>query len=179
MSNKFTQENKTEIDSPRRPKWRLGMMGWTLIFGLLLLNIGLLVEGITWEKRTVGWFIYQINPIYWPLWPVPILWGIVVWMTADLLNDVVWVRQNRIRIKAGIVLTVLCSMACFCGWTALAFRRRIYYSVYIVYIMGPISQYMVDGKLSWKLAISPLLAILVIAFLLIFAAKQKKKRQKS
>lgn len=177
MSVATEQLKKTETT---RPWWRFGTTGWVLIGGLILLNAGFLFGGLDWDKRTIGWLIYRVDPRYWPLWPVPILWGIVAWMLNDSLKDrITWITKKQRWIKSGIVVVVLCWTAWFAGWTLMSLRRRIYYQLYVAYIMGPIALYIADGTTSWKLLISPTLAIVAIASLLYVAYSQRRKRHES
>lgn len=177
MSTATEQLKKSETT---RSWWRFGTTGWVLILGLIVLNIGVLFESVEWNKRTIGWLIYRIDPRYWPLWPVPVLWGIVVWMLNDTLKSRIgWIAKEQTRIKSGIILVFLCWTAWLAGWTFAMIRKRIYYRFYEGCIIGPISSYLVDGTTSWKLLIPPILAIATISVLLYIAYRQRKKNHES
>ncbi len=164
---------------------RLGITGRILILSLLALNIGVLHEYVGWDKRVLGWLLYRIDPRYWPVWISGLLWGIVAWQCNNFLVNnalkfrVAWIAGRQLRIKTGIVLAMLCYAAWLAGWTEPGFLRRVYYLVYVDYVMGPISIYLVDDTWSWKLLITPTLGLVVIAPLLYVAYSQRKKRHES
>lgn len=178
----ITQESEIASATPIKTarSWRLGATGWILILGLVALNVGVLFEYVDWNKRTLGWLLFRIDPRYWPLWPVPILWGIVAWMVNNTLkNRFRWIEKKQGWIKTGIVLGCLCWMVWLSGWTFKLIRNKIYMQVYVAYIMGPISLSIVDGKWRWQLMIAPTLAVIAIGSLLYVAYKQRKKNHES
>lgn len=181
MSSIAEKSEPVESEHPVvRKSWKLGVTGWILILGLVALNIGVLFEAIDWNKQTLGWILYRIDPRYWPLWPIPILWGVVAWQFNNVLKiRSHWIARRQIRIKLGILLVTLCWMTWLGGWTLLYIRRRIYNQIYVAYIMGPISIYIADGTWSWKLLILPTLAVLTIGSLLYVAYQQRRKNHES
>jgi hypothetical protein len=173
MDTKTDTKTETGIGFPPRPWWKFGFI--VLVF---ISVIGFLIEGITWDKQTVGRIVCYANPNYWSLWSVPVLWGVVAWMVTDTLNSFAWIRQHQYPLKAGIVIVSLCSIFNFYIWFIRLFRQ-LYNMLYVTYIMGPLSQYMMNGTLSWKLAIIPTVVILVILLIVIvIVAKQKMKKDK-
>jgi hypothetical protein len=156
--------------------WKFGRMGWILIFGLIVLNIGVFSETIEFNKRTFNRIFYLIDPRYWSLLPVPVLWGLVCWFITDFLCCFDFIRRKRQWIRLIIVLGIFCGVVWFCGWTAIAFRRRIYYNVYMTYIVGPTANYMVTGVWDWKMFILPVLGIVAIIFLLRIAIKHRRPK---
>jgi hypothetical protein len=171
------QENKTNIvASPPRPWWKFGLMGWTLILGLILLNAGVLVNTIELDNRTLALTVLRLDPHYWSLWPVPILWGIVAWLVCDLSSRLDFVQRYLLRTRIGIVIAVLCWTAWLYGWTGITFRRRIYNGIYVNYVMGPLALYQYDGTVSWRLLILPTFGVVTIVSLLYIAYQQRKKK---
>ena len=162
-----------------RPWWRFGSMAWALIGGLILLNAGFLFGGLDWDKRTIGWLIYRIDPRYWPQWPVPVLWGIVAWLAIGPLNRFAFIQRKQGWIKTGIAVAVVFGLLWYSGWTFVFIKKQIYFGVYINHVMGPISHYMFDGELSWKLAIVPTLATVTIAFLISVAIRERRRNHGS
>jgi len=171
------QENKTEIESPPcRPWWKFRLMGWTLALGLILLIVGVLVSTVDLDRRTLAQVVFRLDPRYWPLWSLAVLWGIAAWLACDRLRRFDFVRRNLLPIRIGIIIAVLCWVAWLCEWTSIAFRKRIYHGIYAQYIIGPMSEYQANGTLSWKLLILPTLGIVTIASLLFLAYRQRKKK---
>ncbi|MDR1269801.1 MAG: hypothetical protein LBK82_09775, partial [Planctomycetaceae bacterium] len=77
----------------------MGTLGWILIFGLIVLNIGIFSGIDNWNKQTIGRILYLIDPRYWSLLPVPILWGLVCWFVTDFLCRFDFIRRYRLRIR--------------------------------------------------------------------------------
>ncbi len=174
-ANQIANAEQADINAKRRSF----SLFWVSILGLILLLTAALFETVDWDQRILGWFLFRIDPRYWPLWPIPALWGIVAWLVAGTLDRFEIVRRRQGWIKVLIITGTLCWVAWLGGWTALRVRRMIYQQLYVAYIMGPISQYLVDGTMSWKLLISPTLAVIVIGSLLYVAHKQQKKNHES
>jgi hypothetical protein len=174
-SNTISVSTSTE-PVQKRPWWKFGTMGWILIFGLIILNIGVFSEVVEFNKRTFNRFFYLIDPRYWSLLPVPVLWGTVFWLVTDFLCRFDFIRQYRYRIRLVIILGVLCSVAILTGWTLRTVRRYIYYNLYMAYIVGPIANYMVTGILSWKMLIAPIMAVITIVVLLFIALKHRRQK---
>ena len=162
-----------------RSGFRLGMTGWVLLLGLIVLNFGILFEAIEWDKHTLARILYKIDPRYWPVWPSALLWGIVAWKFNNVLKTrITWIAKKQSRIKPGVVLITLLYAAWLAGWTGLRFRRMVY-GFYMLHIVGPGAQYAIDGTWSWKLLIAPTLGLVVIASLIYVAYTQRKKRHES
>lgn len=167
-------QNKT------RSSWRLGMIAWILILGLFLVNAGFLFGGFDWDKRTVDWLIYRIDPRYWPLWPVPILWGIVAWMlNSTLKSHIERIAKEQTGIKWIIILVTLCWTAWLADWTFVWANKRVYYKYYVTYMMGPIALYLTNGTTSWELLILPTMLIGPISALSYVIYRQHRKNHES
>lgn len=52
-----------------------------------------------------------------------------------------------------------------------------YYNIYEPYYLGPLIDYNMSGKITWKLFIAPSTGLLLIVILLYFASKSRKKRR--
>ncbi|MDR1964121.1 MAG: hypothetical protein LBQ50_10115 [Planctomycetaceae bacterium] len=174
-SNPISVTSNTE-PIQKRPWWKFGTMGWILIFGLIVLNIGVFSETVELNKRTINKIFYLIDPRYWSLLPVPILWGIVCWFVTDILCRFDFFRRERRWIRLIIVLGILGGVALLAGWTAKRIRRRIYYGIYMTYIVGPIANYMITGIWDWKMLIAPMMAVVTITVLLYIAIKYRKQK---
>ncbi|GHT24627.1 hypothetical protein FACS189419_09600 [Planctomycetales bacterium] len=159
-----------------RSLWKFGTTGWVLIGGLLLLNIGVVVETVGWNKLTVGWLLYRLDPRYWVLYPIPFLWGIVCWLVTDITCRIGWIRRKQRWIRLVIILGTLCAAALLVGWTGKRIRTQIYYGLYLTYIVNPISHYMIAGIWDWKILIAPSMVIVTIAVLLYLAVKYRKPK---
>ncbi|GHT42499.1 hypothetical protein FACS189443_5580 [Planctomycetales bacterium] len=155
---------------PTRSRWKFGQAVWILIAGLILLNIGVVFGTVDWNKRSVSLLIHKFDPRYWSLHSVPILWGIVCWLATDFACRFEVVRQKRYWIKFIIVFGT------FCIWTGVAPQTWAYYNVYVPYVVGPISNYLVTGFWDWKILIAPVMAVVVIAFLLYVAVKCRRPK---
>ncbi len=177
----LTDKPDATVSSPTRLRspWRFGMTGWTLILGLLALNLGVLHEYVGWDKRVLGWLLYRIDPRYWPVWPSALLWGIFCWKLNNVLkNRFRFVAEQQYRIKPGIVIVTILYACWLAGWMGLRFRRMVY-QLYLLHIIAPGAQYAIDGTLSLKLLIAPTLGLIVIASLIYVAYLQRKKRHES
>jgi hypothetical protein len=166
-------------DSQVKPKhawWKLGTLGWILIFGLIVLNIGIFAGIDNWNKQTIGRILYLIDPRYWSLLPVPILWSLVCWFVTDFLCRFDFIRRYRLRIRLIIVAAVFCAIAVLTGRTLRVIRMYIYYNLYMAYIVGPIANYMVTGIWSWKMLIAPTMTIITIVVLLFIAYKHRRQK---
>ncbi|MDR1963186.1 MAG: hypothetical protein LBQ50_05365 [Planctomycetaceae bacterium] len=175
-SNSISVTSSTE-PVQKRPWWKFGTMGWILIFGLIILNIGVFSETLELNKRTINKIFYLIDPRYWSLLPVPILWGVVCWFVTDLVCRFDFIRRKRGWIRFVIVLGILCWLVWLSGWTGIRFRRQIYYGIYMTYIVGPIANYMITGIWDWKMLIAPVMAIVTIISLLYFAIKNRRPKR--
>jgi hypothetical protein len=153
-----------------------GFLGWILFLGLILFIAGTLADSIDWNKRTINKVIYLIDPRYWSLLLVPILWGTVCWFVTDFICYFDFVRKYRFRIRLVIVLGVLACLLLLSGWTARKIRMQIYFGIYMAYIVGPIANYMVTGIWSWKMLITPVIAGTIIVFLLRIIIKHRRQK---
>jgi hypothetical protein len=153
-----------------------GFLGWILFFGLILLNAGIWVDSMDWNKQSISKILYLIDPRYWSLLLVPILWGTVCWLVTDFLFYFDFIRQYRYRIRLVIVLGILGWLVVLSGWTARKIRMQIYFGIYMAYIVGPIANYMVTGIWSWKILIAPTMAIITIVILLFIALKHRRQK---
>ncbi|GHT18580.1 hypothetical protein FACS1894189_6650 [Planctomycetales bacterium] len=163
---------------PTRSRWRFGQTGWILIAGLVLLNIGVVIETVDWNRCTVNWLLFRLDPRYWSLLPVPVLWGIVCWLATDFVCrfDFIRIRQKRQQIRFIIVLGTLCALALLGGLAGITVQRWLHYNVYMEYIVGPIADYFATGTWNWRMLITPVIAVVTIAFLLYIAVKYRKPK---
>ena len=58
-------------------------------------------------------------------------------------------------------------------------RQFIYYNIYTPYYLGPLVEFNISGKITWRLFIAPATGLLLIIWLLRIASKSKKKRKAS
>ena len=151
-------------------------MGWGFIFGLLFLSAGTLVNAIEFDRKTLAWIVFRINPRYWSLWPIAVLWGIAAWLACDIFGRFDFICRRLLAARIGIVIIGLCWMAWLCGWTGIAFCRKIY-GIYLWYIVGPIALFMGDGQWRWQLLIVPTFGVIIVSLLFI-AYQQRKKGKK-
>ncbi|GHT15012.1 hypothetical protein FACS1894170_12440 [Planctomycetales bacterium] len=154
-------------------------MGWILVAGLILLNIGVVVETVDWNKRTASWIVYRIDPRYWSLYLIPILWGIVCWLATDFTAcHLYFIHQKRYWMRFIIVLGVFCVFGSL--GTGISIQQRIgyylYYDVYMYYIIGPNSTYLLTGTWDWRMLITPVLVVVATAGLLYIAVKYRKPK---
>ncbi|MDR0706131.1 MAG: hypothetical protein LBF88_14250 [Planctomycetaceae bacterium] len=154
-------------------------LGWILFFGLILLLAGTVVDSLDWNRRSINKILYSIlclvDPRYWSISLIPILWGAVCWIVTDFLCYFDFIRKYRFRIRLIIVAGVLCAIDVLGGKRWRLIRMYIYYNLYQSYIVGPMVHYMVTGVLSWKMLIAPASIGIIIVFLLRIIIKHRRK----
>ncbi|MDR0609148.1 MAG: hypothetical protein LBG58_03485 [Planctomycetaceae bacterium] len=153
-----------------------GFLGWILFFGLILFIAGTLADSIDWNIRTINRILYLIDPRCWSLLLVPILWAAVFWLVTDFLCCFDFIRRRCRWIRLTIVLGVISCLLLLSGWTARKIRLQIYFGIYMAYIVGPIADYIVTGNWSWKMLIAPVIAGIIIVFLLRIIIKHRRKK---
>jgi hypothetical protein len=157
-----------------------GFLGWILFFGLILLLAGTIADSLDWNKWSINKILHSIlclvDPRYWSLSLIPILWGAVCWLVTDFLSCFDFIRRYRFRIRLIIVAGVLCAVDVLVGRRLRLIRMYIYYDLYMAYIVGPIVNYMVTGIWSWKMLIAPVTIGAIIVFLLRIIIKHRRKK---
>jgi hypothetical protein len=68
--------------------------------------------------------------------------------------------------------------AFFGGWTFTDFLNLIYHDVYIVYVIGPATNFMATGTYDWKTFVTPLAAVVSITLLIVLRYYKKNRRSK-
>jgi hypothetical protein len=160
----------------KRSRWKLGLTGWVLIGGLVLLIVGTFVGTVDWNRRTVNLFLFRLDPRYWSPSLVPILWGIVCWLVTDIACRVDLIRRKQLWIRLVIMLSVFCAVLVSLGWTVKKIISIVYFDIYVTYIVGPVAHYISTGTFSWAMLIAPTMAVITITILLYIAVKQRRKK---
>jgi hypothetical protein len=160
-------------------RWKFGQAGWILIAGLVLLNIGVIVATFDWNKHTISWIVYRLDPRYWSLGLIPILWGIVCWLATDFAAcRFSFIHQKRYWLRLIIVLGVLCVFKSL--GTGSSVQQRIYYylyyNIYMHHIIGPNSNYLLTGTWDWRMLILPVIFVVTAVVLLYIARKYRKPK---
>jgi len=162
-----------------RPWWQMSLLTWLGLVTLATVSIGLSTGLIPFQPQTAAWFLYTIDPRYWPLWVAYILWGAACWRLLDLPYCPDVIRRDGNKIKSLIVLAVFLLIAIQNGWQKFAIeiltKNWLYYGVYEPYIMGPISHFMVNGYWDWKTFISPILGLILFGTMIRLMMYLRKK----
>ena len=163
-----------------RPWWQMSLLTWLGLVVLATVSIGLRTGLIAFRPQTVAWFLYTVDPRYWPLWFAYIFWGGVCWRLLDLPSCPDTIRHDGNKIKPLIAIAVFLLVAVQNGWQKLAIKilteNWLYYGVYEPYIMGPISRLMVNGYWDWKTFISPILGLILFGTMIRLIVYLRKKR---
>lgn len=153
------------------PWWRmnpLARFSFLLVAGLgFCLSAGLVSPGLLLQ-----WF----DPRSWPTWLIYPLWAAVCGRVIDLPC---WSDSDRrigIFLKPILVVLVLLLIVWHNDWYSLTFRRRVYSVFYSPFIIGPISQFLVDGSWNWRIFILPAAGVLALGFLLAQMVRLRKKK---
>lgn len=155
------------------PWWRmnpLALLGFLLVAGIgFCLSAGLVSPVL---------LLQCLDPRSWPTWLIYPLWGAVCLRVIDLPCWSVSDRRVGKRLKPVIVILVLLLIVWHNDWYSLTFRSRVYYMFYSPFIIGPISQFMVDGSWSWRLFILPAAGVLSLGFLISLLVRLRKQKGK-
>jgi hypothetical protein len=163
---------------PQYSRWRFGLMGWFLLFGLAILCVGIFVEADVLGRRTLNRILYHLDPRCWSLSLIPILWGLVCWFATAFVSYFTVIRKKRIWIRLIIVLAVFYGLAFFSGgWSFQKIGKEIYFSIYLAYVIGPTANYMATGIWNWKMFVMPVSALVMIVFLLYITVKNRRKKR--
>ncbi|MDR3108694.1 MAG: hypothetical protein LBU65_03260, partial [Planctomycetaceae bacterium] len=102
-------EQASEFSFPqtvtKRLWWKLGLTGWILFGGLVLLVVGIFAGSVDWNRRTVNLFLFRFDPRYWLLSVAPVLWGIVCWLVTDIACRFDLIRRKQLWIRLVIILS--------------------------------------------------------------------------
>lgn len=162
-----------------RPWWRLGLRIWTGLLLLLVLNVAFLAGAIT--PYRIAWIVNCLDPRLWPAWIAYLIWGITLWVAVDLPK---W-PESAIGLKQivkPVLILLLIGLICYLnGWHAPKMRQIIYRQYYFPIIVGTWSNFMLDGKLDWKLLIVPTFALVAFVYLfrLLIQLRKKKKHNEN
>ena len=161
---------------PAERKTLLGMGAktWLVVFLLLAFNITFFSGLLELKRSQIAWAYYSLNPLTWPTWVAYVLWAIVLWRVADLPfwpESAIGLKQI---IKPLLILVLIVFICYVNGWHATAARRAFHSKFYSPYIIGPYSNYLVEGKLNWRMAILPTFAVVALFYLGSILRKIKK-----
>ncbi len=161
-------------DRIERPWWRMNPLVWIGLLLLAGLSIASCFGLVTFGPRTLAYAVRLLDPRGWPLWFLYPLWGAVCWRILDLLSAPD--RQLAHRLKPVLVLCAILLIVWHNGWHTRWFRRRVYDLFYAPYIIGPISQFMIDGSWTWRLCIVPVAGVVVLGGLIVLMIRLRKKK---
>ena len=163
-----------------RPWWHFGPVFWFGLSVLLVINIAILSGLFKPNIRQLVWGINGLDPRVWPAWIAYLLWGTTLWLVVGLFR---W-SESAIALKQivrPILILLLIGLICyFNGWHAPRMRWMIYTKYYVPIIVAPWSNYIIDGRMDWKMLIVPTSGLIALTFLvrLLFQLKKIKRRDK-
>jgi hypothetical protein len=179
MKNNDTLPIQPELQmEPKYSRFRLGTAGLGLVLGLMVLIVGFFIEFDYLNKRILNRVLYLVEPRYWSMLPIPVLWGVVCWFFIDCLSYFDFIRKGRFWIRLVILSVVFCVVAAFGGWTFTDFLNLIYHKVYIAYVIGPATNFMATGTYDWKTFVTPVAAVVSIVLLVLLSYYKKNRRPK-
>ena len=77
MRNESVRKNMNTPEPDRKkPWWQLGMTAWCMVVMLVVLNMAVISGMVPTDKHSIAWFVYSLDPRFWPIWIVWFLWGI-------------------------------------------------------------------------------------------------------
>lgn len=159
-----------------RTWWRFGRWTWLGIAVLIAVNVAYFAGWFTPDRRFFAWTINSLDPRVWPIWIAGLMWGITVWIAADIPkwpDSMIGLKQIIKPVLIMFLVGLICWIA---GWHTKAIYI-IYYQFYWPIIVAPWSNYMVDGSLNWKMAIPPVLALIGFVYCIRILVRIRKKRK--
>lgn len=136
-------------------------------------------------KRFCSLIVFYADPRYWPGWYAVNLWLAVLWAFGAPIvtkRSADWGRRFSWGCFAGIFGVTFCRAEWFAlprHFVYLAGKipmSSLYWKVIVPYFYEPLTTFMTDGSVSWRLFIVPILVLLFLTGLLRLNAKLKRAK---
>jgi hypothetical protein len=174
-------ESQTESTKPPEAS-RQGidkLMIILLIVGAILLPIVFFCD-LNTLQRCIANSLYLIDPRYWPIWLVPIIWGLIFWLLINWACYFDIVRKCkcylRLLIISGTIIATSLVLMRLHNVSSKEILIWIYNNIYLTFVIMPTANFMTSGKPSWQFLILPITALTVIVVLLFIAKKTRRKK---
>lgn len=169
-----------KLEGTSRPWWHFSPSVWFGLFVLLVINAAIFSGLFRPDSRQLAWIVNGIDPRAWPAWIAYILWGTALWFAVDSFRwseSAIAVKQI---VKPVLIVLLICFICYLNGWHAPRMRSMIYSQYYMPIIIAPWSNYILDGRLDWKMLIVPTSGLIALTFLvrLLLQLKKMKKHDK-
>ncbi|MDR1493226.1 MAG: hypothetical protein LBT05_10955 [Planctomycetaceae bacterium] len=161
---------------------------WRIIFCVVLL-INVVVFCDTFflgNARNLALFFFHLNPYHWQTWYAINLWLLAFGKFTAMILSWIRIRRNKFSFYTSPYLVWLCvGLGIFVVtfyysyWFAkprnylILHRYFLYQSIYVPYCYSPFTEFISNGKITWKLFTIPIIAFLIITGLLRLNKKTK------